>query len=79
MALGVIDAARERGVDVPGQLSVAGFDDTARRPRAPASPPSASRTPRRAPQALRLLLDDTKRSVLLPTELVPRSTTAPSP
>jgi DNA-binding LacI/PurR family transcriptional regulator len=27
VALGVIKAARERGLDVPGDLAVAGFDD----------------------------------------------------
>ena len=27
MAIGVLAVARERGIDVPGQLSVVGFDD----------------------------------------------------
>ena len=27
LALGAIDACRERGVDVPGQISIVGFDD----------------------------------------------------
>src|SRR3954447_5029615 len=77
MALGVIDAARARGIRVPDQLSVAGFDDT---PGAQRAGPTTARQPHseKGAQALRLLLDETKRSVLLPTELVPRSTTSPA-
>jgi DNA-binding LacI/PurR family transcriptional regulator len=77
-ALGVIDAAHARGIDVPLQLSVAGFDDTPDAQRAALTTVRQPHT-QKGCEALRLLLDETKRSVLLPTELVPRSTTAPSP
>lgn len=80
MALGVLEAAEERGVAVPQQLSVAGFDDI------PAAARAGLTTVRQPHQekgaaALRLLLDTTtpQASVLLPTEFVPRSSTAPSP
>jgi DNA-binding LacI/PurR family transcriptional regulator len=76
-ALGVIDAARERGIDVPGQLSVAGFDDAPDAQRAGLTTVRQPHT-EKGSQALRLLLDETKRSVLLPTQLIPRSTTGPA-
>lgn len=80
MALGVLQAARERGVAVPQQLSVVGFDDT---PEAARAGLTTVRQPHqeKGAAALRLLLDTTtpQASVLLPTELVPRSSTAPSP
>src|SRR3954447_6309738 len=76
-ALGVLEAARERGVDVPEQLSVAGFDDIAEAARAGLT---TVRQPHaeKGSAALRLLLDETQGSVLLPAELIPRSTTAPA-
>ena len=80
MALGVLQAAHERGVAVPRQLSVAGFDDT---PEAARAGLTTVRQPHqeKGAAALRLLLDTAtpKASVLLPAELVPRSSTAPAP
>ena len=81
IALGVVDAAAERGVAVPSQLSVIGFDDIAE--AATSSPPLTSvRQPHteKGAAAVRLLLDpDDRASVLLPAELIVRSTTAPPP
>jgi DNA-binding LacI/PurR family transcriptional regulator len=79
LALGVLDAAAERGVDVPGELSVVGFDDvpdaapvltTVRQPHAG-----------KGATALQLLLDGVEppHTVSLPTELVVRSSTGPAP
>ncbi len=79
MALGVIQAAKERGVAVPQQLSVAGFDDT---PDAGRAGLTTVRQPHqeKGAAALRLLLGDSQQaSVLLPTEFLPRSSTGPTP
>ena len=80
MALGVLQAARDRGVSVPTQLSVTGFDDI---PKAVHAGLTTVRQPHqeKGAAALRLLLDKatSTASVLLPTEFVPRSTTAPTP
>lgn len=80
MALGVLEAARDRGIPVPQQLSVTGFDDV---PDAVHAGLTSVRQPHKekGAAALRLLLDKatTEASVLLPTELVPRSSTAPAP
>ena len=80
MALGVLQAARDRGVSVPTQLSVTGFDDI---PEAVHAGLTTVRQPHqeKGAAALGLLLDKatSKASVLLPTEFVPRSTTAPTP
>jgi DNA-binding LacI/PurR family transcriptional regulator len=79
MALGVLQAARDRGVAVPQQLSVTGFDDT---PEAVRAGLTTVHQPHRekGAAALRLLLGaDQQASVLLPTEFVPRSSTAPAP
>lgn len=81
IALGVMDAAAERGLDVPAQLSVVGFDDIAA--AAAATPPLT--TVRQAHDekgaaAVRLLLDPSADDQLvLPAELVVRSSTAPPP
>ena len=82
LALGAIAAAAERGLDVPGQLSVIGFDDVAA--AATATPPLT--TVRQAHDekgaaAVRLLLDPDHDDdqLVLPAELVVRSTTAPPP
>jgi DNA-binding LacI/PurR family transcriptional regulator len=79
LALGVMEAAAERGLDVPADLSVVGFDDIPA--AAAASPPLTTvRQPHdeKGAAAVRLLLDpDDRESVLLPAELVIRSTTAP--
>lgn len=79
LALGVLEAAAERGIAVPGDLSVAGFDDI---PEAAFSSPKITtvRQPhdRKGSEAVRLLLEGAAdESVLLPTELVVRASTAP--
>src|SRR4051794_9698649 len=71
-ALGVLEAAAERGIAVPGDLSVAGFDDI---PEAALATPSLTTVHqphhRKGAEAVRLLLsDDAAQNVLLPTELV---------
>ncbi len=81
LALGVLDAAAERGIAVPAGLSVAGFDDV---PEAALATPSLTtvRQPhnRKGSEAVRLLLDaPASGSVVLPTELVVRASTAPAP
>jgi DNA-binding LacI/PurR family transcriptional regulator len=79
LALGVLDAAAERGVPVPQALSVVGFDDvpdaaplltTVRQPHAG-----------KGATAIRLLLDcvAAPHTVSLPTELIVRSSTGPAP
>ena len=75
------EAAAERGIAVPSQLSVTGFDDI---PEAEhASPPLTTiRQPhaRKGAEAVRLLLDAREgETVHLPTELVVRASTAPAP
>jgi DNA-binding LacI/PurR family transcriptional regulator len=80
LALGVLDAAAERGVNVPRDLSVIGFDDI---PDAATSTPPLTtvRQPHRekGSTAVQLLLTGVKapHTVLLPTELVVRSSTGP--
>ncbi len=79
LALGVLQAAADRGVTVPAALSITGFDDA---PDAARAGLTTVRQPHaeKGAAALRLLLDGTeKASVLLPTEFVPRSSTAPVP
>lgn len=92
LAVGVVRAARDAGLEVPQDLSVVGFDD---------SPSSLRNEPplttvrqdlgakgRRAAAALRAELDDAsdpvvgplaQLHVVLPTELVVRDSTAPPP
>ncbi|MEV5439408.1 LacI family DNA-binding transcriptional regulator [Streptomyces sp. NPDC052682] len=85
IAVAVIRALRTTGLDVPGQVSVAGFDD---QPLAEyfdlttvAQSPSA--IGREAGElALSLLNDpgaDRARHLVLPTQVVPRASTAPPP
>lgn len=84
MALGVLDAARSRGINVPAALSVAGFDDIDEAARS-----SPGLTTVRQPllekgrTAGRLLLEDwqpdSPPEVILPTELVIRASTGPTP
>jgi DNA-binding LacI/PurR family transcriptional regulator len=79
LAIGVLAAAGERDLAVPEQLSVTGFDDV---PEAAAAGLTTVRQPHqeKGAEALRLLLGDAKQSsVLLPTELILRQTTSPSP
>jgi LacI family transcriptional regulator len=85
IALGAIDAARRRGVQLPGELSIVGFDDislagwesfrltTVRQPLA-----------EMAHAAVRALLrrvetgdDDPPRRIVFPTEIIQRATTGP--
>ena len=81
LAFGVLDAASERGIAVPGELSVTGFDDVPE--AALATPPLITiHQPhaRKGSEAVRLLLEaDGAASVVLPTELVVRASTAPAP
>ncbi|HYH13033.1 MAG TPA: substrate-binding domain-containing protein, partial [Thermomicrobiales bacterium] len=80
LALGVLDAARRRGIDVPGELSVAGFDDIDEAARS-----SPGLTTVRQPllekgrAAGRLLFEEwqpgSPPEVVLPTELVVRAST----
>ncbi|XVQ09835.1 LacI family DNA-binding transcriptional regulator [Spirillospora sp. CA-255316] len=86
LALGVLDAARELGLDVPADLSVVGFDDLPQ--SVDARPPLTTvRQPlvEKGRLAARTLLDliagtaPAERRVLLPAGLVVRDTTAPPP
>jgi DNA-binding LacI/PurR family transcriptional regulator len=80
VALGVLDVLRSEGIEVPGRLSVCGFDDI---PSAAAAGLSTMRQPIAGKGRMvgELLLDPdaTPRQVLLPMELVVRSTTGPPP
>ena len=81
LAIGILEAAAERGISVPGELSVAGFDDV---PEAAAADPPLTtiRQPHqpKGSEAVRLLLEGPEaESVLLPIELVVRASTAPAP
>jgi DNA-binding LacI/PurR family transcriptional regulator len=81
LALGILEAAAERGISVPDQLSVAGFDDV---PEAESADPPLTtiRQPHqlKGSEAVRLLLEGPEaKSVLLPIELVVRASTAPAP
>jgi len=81
LALGTLDAAADRGIAVPDQLSVTGYDDIAE-----AALVTPALTTVRQPhegkgaQAVRLLLEpDAPPTVELPTELIVRASTGPSP
>ena len=84
MALGVLDAARDRAIDVPGALSVAGFDDIDAAAR---SHPGLTtiRQPllEKGRAAGRLFFSEWTEcqppSLILPTELVVRASTGPAP
>src|SRR6478735_2434421 len=84
MAIGVLDAARQRGVRVPRDLSVMGFDDI-RFARYVDPPLTTIAQPMReiGEGSVRLLLDilqgrtTTPQSITLPHTLMIRSTTAP--
>jgi DNA-binding LacI/PurR family transcriptional regulator len=81
LAIGVLQAAAERGISVPGVLSVAGFDDVPE--AAAATPPITTiRQPHQSKgsEAVRLLVEAPEsESVVLPIELVVRASTAPAP
>jgi DNA-binding LacI/PurR family transcriptional regulator len=79
LALGVIDALRRRGLDVPGDVSVTGFDDV---PAAARAELTTVRQPlvEKGREAGRLLMEPaTEREVILPVELVARGSTGPAP
>ena len=78
LALGALDALRARGLDVPGRISVTGFDDVPG--AATADPPLTTvRQPllRKGEEAGRLLVDPPAepQEVVLPLELVVRGST----
>ena len=82
-AIGVMDAARERGLRIPADLSVVGFDDTAEaRVVTPQLTTVHAPIPLMAREAVRMLLermnnpDARIRSVSLATHLVIRESTA---
>ncbi|MCL2552115.1 MAG: LacI family transcriptional regulator [Actinomycetia bacterium] len=85
MAIGVLQLLRERGIDVPREVSVAGFDDT---PPAPLlTPPltsvrvfSAEQGERAARTLIGILRGMTRPGapVVLPSQLVVRGSTAPA-
>ena len=84
MAIGVIDALRRAGVDVPGQVSVTGYDDSALARLGHVDLTTVSQKPtEQADQAVAAVVErlDTGRlsakSTVLTPELVIRSTTAP--
>ena len=79
LALGVLEVARAAGLDVPGQVSVCGFDDI------PAAEPAGLTTVRqpireRGRRVGELLLnpDASEQQVLLPIQLIARSSTGPA-
>ena len=82
LALGVLQAAVERGIDVPGELSVVGFDDI---PQAATSAPPLTTVSQphveKGRAAVRLLASgaDPADSVLLPCRLMVRASTGPAP
>jgi LacI family transcriptional regulator, galactose operon repressor len=81
MALGAMRLLRERGIDVPGQISVVGFEDiTMAREVWPALSTVHVPLALMGETAMKMLLDApaaTPRTVHLPTELCLRATTAP--
>jgi DNA-binding LacI/PurR family transcriptional regulator len=79
IALGALEALAERGVRVPEDVSVTGFDDI---PAAAGAELTTVRQPlvEKGRQAGRLLLEpNTEREVILPLELVVRGSTGPPP
>jgi DNA-binding LacI/PurR family transcriptional regulator len=83
LARGVLRAAAERGIRVPGGLSVVGFDDTpeAGRDQPPLTTVHQPHADKGA-AAARLLLApafDQDARVELPTRLVVRASTGPAP
>ena len=81
LALAMLKEAHRRGIDVPKELSVVGFDDA---PNAASSNPPlttvAQPTEEKGRVAARLLLENgPPRQVVLPVELRIRSSTAPPP
>jgi len=86
LALGARQAARERGLGVPGELSIAGFDDIPEAARAEPAlttirQPHVEKGARTARRLLALVggADVDSTPELLPTELVVRGSTGPPP
>jgi DNA-binding LacI/PurR family transcriptional regulator len=81
LALGVLDAARDRGLRPGVDLSVIGFDDVPEATAAGLTTVHQSMTDRGRAVGLILLEPDavTERHILLPAELVVRATTGPAP
>ncbi|WP_433325263.1 substrate-binding domain-containing protein [Spirillospora sp. CA-294931] len=79
LAAGALQAARSLGVDVPGRLSVIGFDDGTADLLAPALTVVRRPLAELGAAAARLLLDRESRSLDLPTDLVVRASTAAVP
>lgn len=83
-ALSIIETAREFGLDVPGDLSVIGFDDVPEASRATPGLTTVRQPMQRigataAEMLVALMSGRTPESthLILPTRLVPRGTTAP--
>jgi DNA-binding LacI/PurR family transcriptional regulator len=79
LALGVAEELRARDLDVPGDVSITGFDDV---PAAAQAGLTTVRQPlvEKGREAGRLLMEPaTEREVILPTELVVRGSTGPPP
>jgi DNA-binding LacI/PurR family transcriptional regulator len=78
-AITVLDEAVRRGIDVPGHVSVVGFDGTAESART--VPPLTTVTQDivgKGRLAARMVLDnDAPRQIVLPVQLVVRASTAP--
>lgn len=84
LALGVLAAARSRGIDVPGQLSVAGFDDIDEASRSQPGlttirQPLLEKGRTAARQFFADWTDGPPPPIRLPTELVVRGSTGPAP
>jgi LacI family transcriptional regulator len=81
MAVGALRLLRERGIDVPGRMSVVGFDDVSiARVVTPALSTVQLPLLQMGETAMRLVLSppsDVPRTVLLPTKLCLRESTAP--
>lgn len=82
LALGALEAARSAGVDVPGELSIAGLDDI---PEAAASGLTSidqqllAQGEAAANLAVRLIAGESVRAPRTEVRLVPRATTGPAP
>ena len=81
LALGVLQAARELGLDVPRDLSVTGFDDIEESGRAAAPLTTVHQDLYQQGQdcARRLITPGTATGLVHPTRLIIRATTARAP